>query len=493
MADECREQNVTSLADFDEAQARPHTRHIVKVMLDQLRHVYFTREDTKDAGFIDTEFYGVRVRNRSTVIDLSGVTQRWLRDLLWDLLDARLTSNPPRSNSTLTRPRRGCIELSAFLEAQAPAGGHDPALLAKDHAVTFVADQRHRREHGLLSLGLYENGSRFEQSPVTKCTVAATFSGARQVLRTALELGEAERLGLAREFIITIPLSTAKSGRRRPFPDGVARALAGEDNLRRLEDFDLDDRGLRDIWEALVFTGRRGSEVSGVRFDCISRLNGIPMFWHDQTKVGNYDQAIRIPERLYERIERRQATTVARFVRQHGRPPTGQERSGLALFPRRSANASGQHSVTHAWFGRCFRDWVDTLDVGHYVAHQARHTLATNLLRNGANLTHIKRYLGQVSERMAEHYTHLASTDPRLEDALNAVWVAGPGSAEPGLLLSGSEPMTREEAEALAVDLTRRSTPAEGGFCTFQPVVDGDAVGVHLNVPTHVRANAASS
>ncbi|MGZ3303530.1 MAG: hypothetical protein ACXVBG_21835 [Isosphaeraceae bacterium] len=23
------------------------------------------------------------------------------------------------------------------------------------------------------------------------------------------------------------------------------------------------------------------------------------MFWHDQTKVGNYDAAIRIPEQLY--------------------------------------------------------------------------------------------------------------------------------------------------------------------------------------------------
>ncbi|MGW0933287.1 tyrosine-type recombinase/integrase [Streptomyces sp. NPDC002644] len=475
MADECREQNVNSLADFDLDQARAHTGHIVKVMLGYLRHVYFTREDTKDAGFIDTELYGVRIRGRGTVVDLSAVTQRWLRDLLWDLLDARLTVNPPRSNSTLTRPRRGCVELSAFLEAQAPAGGHDPTLLAKNHAVAFIADQRHRREHGLLSLGLYENGSRLEQTPVTKSTVATTFSGARQVLRAALESGDAERLRLDREFIITIPLSTAKAGRRRPFPDGVARALAGEDNLRQLEGFDLDDRGLRDIWEALVFTGRRGSEVSSVRLECISRLNGIALFWHDQTKVGNYDQAIRVPERLYGRIEQRQATTIARFLRQHGRLPTSQERRQLALFPRRSANVSGQRSVTHAWFGRCFREWVDTLDVGHYVAHQARHTLATNLLRNGANLTHIKRYLGQVSEKMAEHYTHLANTDPRLEDALNAVWVAGPGSAEPGLLLSGSEPMSREEAEVLAIDLTRRSTPAEGGFCTFQPVVDGDA------------------
>jgi site-specific recombinase XerD len=43
---------------------------------------------------------------------------------------------------------------------------------------------------------------------------------------------------------------------------------------------------------------------------------------------------------------------------------------------------------------------------GHYVPHQARHTLATNLLRHGATLTHIRRYLGQVSDRLAEHYVN---------------------------------------------------------------------------------------
>ncbi|WP_331755818.1 hypothetical protein [Streptomyces sp. NBC_01643] len=99
----------------------------------------------------------------------------------------------------------------------------------------------------------------------------------------------------------------------------------------------------------------------------------------------------------------------------------------------------------------------------------------TNLLKNGANLTHVKRYLGQVSDSMAEHYVHLANTDPKLEEALQAVWVAGPGAAEPGLALSSGEPMTRAQAEALAIDLTRKSTPAESGFCTFQLVVDGGA------------------
>lgn len=101
-------------------------------------------------------------------------------------------------------------------------------------------------------------------------------------------------------------------------------------------------------------------------------------------------------------------------------------------------------------------------------------------LRNGATLTHIRRYLGHVSDRMAEHYVHLSHSD--LEDVLHQVWVAGPGTASPGELLVGeAAPLSREQATALAVDLSRRSTPAEGGFCTFQPVVDGDACPWDMN------------
>ncbi|GGR01063.1 hypothetical protein [Kitasatospora griseola] len=310
----CREQVVDSLVDFDHRAAAQHPGQVARVMLDYLRQIYFTREDTKDAGFIETENYGVHFNHRSTLVDLSAVSQRWLRDLLWDFLDSRLTVDPPRGFSTLSAPRRGCVELSAFLEIHAPAGGHDPTLLTEAHAVDFVADQRHRAKHGLRSLGFYIVGSKAEQTVVTDGTMATTFAAVRRVLRAALDLGEAERIGLARAFIVTFPIYTAKAGRRRPFPDDVARALANEANLTRLESFDFDDRGLRDIWEALVLTGRRGTEVSKVRLDCISRLNRIPMFWHDQTKVGNYDEAIRIPERLYERIEARQAKRSSHLV-----------------------------------------------------------------------------------------------------------------------------------------------------------------------------------
>ena len=52
----------------------------------------------------------------------------------------------------------------------------------------------------------------------------------------------------------------------------------------------------------------------------------------------------------------------------------------------------------------------------------------------------------------------------------------GPAPPTPASSLHGSRrPLTREQAQALAIDLSRRSTPAEGGFCTFQPVVDGGA------------------
>ncbi|MET7784635.1 hypothetical protein ABZT28_55030 [Streptomyces sp. NPDC005388] len=74
-----------------------------------------------------------------------------------------------------------------------------------------------------------------------------------------------------------------KVGRRKPFSDDVAKALASAQNLADLKALDCDDPGLRDVWEALVVTGRRCSEVLNLRLVCIDRHGKIPMFWHDQT------------------------------------------------------------------------------------------------------------------------------------------------------------------------------------------------------------------
>ena len=57
------------------------------------------------------------------------------------------------------------------------------------------------------------------------------------------------------------------------------------------------------------------------------------MLWHDQTKVGNYDEAIRIPERLYQMLEARQRKTLALFEDRNNRPPAAGERAADGAVP----------------------------------------------------------------------------------------------------------------------------------------------------------------
>jgi integrase len=485
LANVCRASKLASLFDLAEGRMKRarlpgHNDKRIEMIIfgitESLWCVYYSPDDTREAGFIETDHFGRRFPESRSHYDLTAVSQRWLRDMLWDHLATQLRSSRcPRSRGPFDHCRRAATELSAFLEADAPGNGHDPALLREEHAQRFVADQRHRARHGLPSRGI----SRVDGKPstVSENTRRIVFTYLHVLAYRALESGAADAIGLDRAFITALPPGGGGVRRSRsPFSDKAARALADNDNLRRLaEVHDPNDDGLRDIWETIIYTGRRCSEILKLRLDCIGHYHGLPMLWHDQTKVANYDEAIRIPESLYNRLEARRATTLGRFEDRHGRPPTTAEQAGMALFPSRIRNHRYDRSISYNSFNHGFRAWADSLDLGSAVSHQARHTMATNLLRAGATLAHIRRYLGHVSDRMAEHYVKVAHSD--LEDALNLVWVAGPGSATPGKLLSGSglAPLTREKALALSIDLSRRSTPADGGFCTHQPVVNGAA------------------
>ena len=473
---DCGLRSLTDLAPGDPGLRKAAGREgalIASAIAGGLHSLYVTPAETREAGYILTEHFGRKLNDRGSRIDLDRISQRWLRNLVWDhFADVLRSPSCPRSGSTFDHTRRAGLELSAFLEACAPGGGHDPRVLTAGHMHKFAADQRQRELDGLTSLGA--RGVHGKPSTVTANTRQAVFHRTRRLLRGALESGEADRLGLDRGFITAMPAADRVVQRSRPpFTDGVARALADEANLQALaRDHDPLDRGLRDAWETIIVTGRRCSEVLELRLDCLGRYGGLPMLWHDQTKVGNYDAAIRIPERTSQMLQARQRKTLDLFQERNNRPPTPGERAAMALFPTNFRNRDCAHALSYSWFHKGFKNWIDSLGIGRQVPHQARHSLATSLLRAGASLTHIRKYLGQVSEKMAEHYVHLAQSD--LEDVLQQVWVTGPGSASPGELLAGeAAPLSREQAQALAIDLSRRSTPAEGGFCTFQPVVDG--------------------
>ncbi|MFI1992999.1 tyrosine-type recombinase/integrase [Actinoplanes sp. NPDC020271] len=482
LVDSCR--ILGTLTDLDLGGLPRRSQGLAKAMLQSLRVVYVTPAETREAGYVELDHFGTSIRGFSSHYDLTGVTQRWLRDLLWDYLTHQLrTPGSARTRASYDDTRRACLELSAFLEAACEQGGHAPALLQAEHVHRFLADQRHRARNHLPSLVVRLRTGK--PSTVTATTLHFIFSHARKMMRWALETGAADRAGLTRDFVVAFPsMGTGTHRTRSPFTDDVAQALAAEENLRRLADVhDPGDRGVRDIWEIIIVTGRRASEVIKLRLDCVGRYSNLPMLWHDQTKVGSYDQAIRIPEYTYQRIRERQRLTLARFEGRFGHPATPAERARMALFPAPKHNPGFARSVSYGWYGSAFHDWVSELNLGSCVTHQARHTLATKLLANGAGLHHIKRFLGHVSNRMTEHYAKVAVSE--IEDVLQHVWVSGPGSARPGEVLSaGTTPLDRHQAEALALDLTRHSTPAEGGLCTFQPVVNGGSCPWNLNCHT---------
>ena len=404
-----------------------------------LHPLYVTPAETREAGYILTGHFGRKLSDRRSRIDLDRISQRWLRDLVWDhFADVLRSPSCPRSGSTFDHTRRAGLELSAFLELAAPGGGHDPRVLTAGHMHKFAADQRQRELDGLTSLGA--RGVHGKPSIVTANTRQAVFTRTRRLLRGALESGEAGRLGLDRGFITAMPAPGRVVQRTRaPFTDEVARALADEASLQALaRDHDPLDRGLRDAWETIIVTGRRCGEVLKLRLDCLGRYGGLPMLWHDQTKVGNYDEAIRIPERTCQMLEARQRKTLDLFQERNNRPPTPGERAAMALFPTIFRNRDCRHALSYKWFHKGFKNWIDSLDIGRQVPHQARHSLATSLLRAGASLTHIRRYLGHVSEKMAERYIHLAQSD--LEDVLQQVWVAGPGTPVPASCSPGKPP-----------------------------------------------------
>ena len=174
---------------------------------------------------------------------------------------------------------------------------------------------------------------------VTEVSHKGTFDILRKIFRWALESGRTDDIGLDRTVIWALPAGGKIPQRTRSaFSDDTAKALADPANLELLAAADTTDRGRPRHLGNDHATGRRASEVLELRLDCIAIHNGIPKLRHDQTKVENTNEAIRIPERVYRRLNERRSKTLANFERRYGRRPTAEERPRMALFPRKYKN-----------------------------------------------------------------------------------------------------------------------------------------------------------
>ena len=127
LADYGRARGLRSLTDLDpgdpglrKAAGREGAR-IACAIAGGLHPLYVTPEETREAGYILTGHFGRKLSNRPGRIDLDRISQRWLRDLVWDhFADVLRSPSCPRSGSTFDHTRRAGLELSAFLEARRP-------------------------------------------------------------------------------------------------------------------------------------------------------------------------------------------------------------------------------------------------------------------------------------------------------------------------------------------------------------------------------------
>lgn len=101
---ECRLRDVQCLIDLDLSTTYRAIGMISNEIQRELRLVYYTRADTKAAGFLETDHFGRRFRGALSHIDLTGVAQRWLRDQLWDHMAATWRDRTARAAGDHSTP-----------------------------------------------------------------------------------------------------------------------------------------------------------------------------------------------------------------------------------------------------------------------------------------------------------------------------------------------------------------------------------------------------
>ncbi len=472
----CRASGVSSLLGIDSRDETWTTNpaavnRIVREMLKDARPLHQTRADTRELGFLDTNCWGFRFPDRRSAFDLTAISQRWLRDLTWDFLADQLDSpGHPRTQGPFEQVRRSIVCFSAYLSDCDPFRGAVASALSAATAKEFAADLRGCVSNAQPVRGVFDVKGR--PSIATATTYSLSMNALRRVMRWAMDSGAAATVGLGRQFVVSIPFGGGASFKNpRPFSDAVLGELSDPANIALFDEMDRHDTGLADIWSIQVRCGRRIGEVVKLRLDCVSEHLGRTWMWVDMTKVAKLDYATQIPRGVYDLIRVRQAKTIERFRLKHGAEPTAKQKRVIALFPSRVTNPTFERSVSPSKFGVAFRAWLelDQISLPGHTTHQARHTLATQLVSAGASMTHVKRVLGHVSERMGDSYVLIAGS--QVEPFLQQVWVTGPGNAQPGQVVLTPSDAERTSAEKLMVDLA--AVPIEHGLCTYKPVVGG--------------------
>ena len=194
----------------------------------------------------------------------------------------------------------------------------------------------------------------------------------------------------------------------------LPRVLSKDDAGRLMEspEEEMDSKTARNkaILETLYSTGARVSELVGMNWGDVNLDEGMVRL----RGKGKKERLVPIGQLAIEAIKDYVALGSAKLSSDK---VAGEERSaGLDLFPEDRPvfqnNRKGRLSVRSV--ERIVQQYAAHLQVGTVTPHTLRHSFATHLLDEGADLRVIQELLGHASLGTTQKYTHLA-TDRLLE------------------------------------------------------------------------------
>jgi len=457
------------------------------------RSLAVTEEVAWAAGWFDPVIVGAAPfdgtnndKNRRKIWDLTGVSQRWLRDLLWDhLRDGALKSEGKRPvGQTVHQRIAGVVLLSHTLRQNRDDGGEDPALLGRSDAkaVKDAWDLWHREQIPLP--GITAGNSATELCTLTDGTRYVHMNNVKVVLRRSREQGRTPPAMDA--FILSLPEypPPARNPRPRPISYGDFQLLVNPDSIATFQAIDSDDLGLADIWLTHAFQGGRISETLKLRLGCVGLVGSAqPYIWRDISKVHVVDYGMPCHLPVYERLLRRQRVTRAKLRARYTDQLDALDDRGRAqleaswdrsmpLFPgAQRRNPDLVIEVTQTYFRDQFTEWLHSLGLSGITTHRTRATLATSLLNNGAPAALVRQLLGHFSQEALVHYANY--NNDNLTRHLQQVWAAGPGMDKPGTILLRPQDVKTAEASAATARIDLTIVPVEHGLCRYGPVVGG--------------------
>ncbi|MDT2007921.1 phage integrase family protein [Rhodococcus opacus] len=488
-------EGIETLADPRvEAIAAAAKRGMVKRVLTDLpiaaRPLLLDAKSAKEAGVFDPVFVGGEpfqsssVRHRRYLFDLRNVSQRWLRDVLWDYLsDQALATNGKRATLTTIELRISSVIVLSYMlrQIRQDAGNVAELLTSEDSAALgdlwniWVSENIH-----VPCIKPPNRPVKDERTALVRARFNFTMN-ARTVLLHALNHNT-----IAREtesFILRFPeYSRPKSSPRpRPLSDEDFMRLVSDESITKLEDLDTNDVGIADIWVTHAFQGGRINETLTLRLGCIGFVGAMqPYLWRDISKAGQPDYGIPCHQPVYQRLLKRQEKT-RQLLRQRyakelsklgKRQATALEAKWdreMPLFPRPTSNPDVVIPFSVSGFQDSWMTWLEQIGVAGVTSHRTRATMATTLLDNGAPPRLVQQILGHFSDAALAFYGRYS--DATIVRHLQMFWAGGPGTSKPGAIVAQPSDFADSTSTAARIDLA--VVPVEHGLCRYGPVVGG--------------------